>query len=88
MFDFLKWIGTAVEAGSKVNFLSFTQTNNEESEEIFLKRVTPLPVKGTFKVNYVIGDGPKKIFTREITCYCDSCRADVKQNVKITHCIY
>lgn len=52
--------------------------NNEEFEEIFLKWVMLLLVKGIFKVNYVIGDGLNKIFMREIICYCDSCRVDVK----------
>lgn len=77
--DFLKLAGTAVEAGSKVNFLSFTQADYKESEEILLKRVTQLPVKGTLKKHYVIGDGPNKVFTSELTCYCDNCRADVNQ---------
>lgn len=36
-------------------------------------------MKGAFKVHYVIGDGPNKIFTGEVTCYCDSCIADVTQ---------
>lgn len=63
----------------KSTFSPLPKTDYEESEEILSKRVTPLPVKGTFKVHYVIGDGPNKIFTREVTCYCDSCRADVTQ---------
>lgn len=76
--DFSKWAGTAVEEGSKVNFLSFTQTDYEESEEILSKRVTPLPVKGTFMCTTSL-EMVQTRFLREVTCYCDSCRADVAQ---------
>ncbi|KAL3882341.1 hypothetical protein ACJMK2_028694 [Sinanodonta woodiana] len=74
---FLKWAESSMTSGSKVKYFGYTQEEYELFEAVLKERLNPVPVKGTFKIHYIIGSGTNKIYTRNSTCYCEKCRSDI-----------
>lgn len=64
-------------SGSKVKYMGYTQDDYDISDKLLIERPVALAIKGAFKVHYVVGAGTNRIYTRNVTCYCDKCRSNV-----------
>ncbi|CAC5377379.1 unnamed protein product [Mytilus coruscus] len=75
--DFMEWARRARESGSKVKYIFYNQQDYDISEKFLSERITPVAVKGTFKIHYVIGNGINEVYSRVTSCYCNKCIVDI-----------
>ncbi|VDH94171.1 Hypothetical predicted protein [Mytilus galloprovincialis] len=75
--DFMEWARRARESGSKVKYIFYNQEDYDISEKFLSERITPIAVKGTFKIHYVIGNGINEVYSRVTSCYCNKCIVDI-----------
>lgn len=86
--DFMIWATGARESGSRVKYISYNQEDYDNSEKILSERITPVAVKGTFKIHYVIGNGITEVYTRNTSCYCKECIADISTSTCVGYTLH
>ena len=80
--DFVRWANTN-DKTSKVKYIAYTENDVQNIQELISGKAKPVAIAGTLKLHEAVPVSNLSIATRELSCNCGQCLADVQT----TECI-
>ena len=75
--DFVRWANTT-DKTSKVRYISYNENDVQKIQENISRKDKPVAIAGTLKLHAAVPISKLSIATRELSCNCGQCIADVQ----------